>query len=217
MRRAILLDVFGTLVEDDESATVARDVAALAGVPAAEIERFWTARLWAMADAAHGPGFRTLAELNAAGLAETAEHFGVRVDARDWGLGEPPLFPDALPFLAAVGVPVCLVSDADREPLNAVLELHGIRVEHVVTSEDARAYKPRPEPFEMALELLGRSADEVLHVGDSPAADLVGAAALGIETVFVNRRGRALNGSIRPTHTVSALTDLLPLPHFLSS
>jgi HAD superfamily hydrolase (TIGR01493 family) len=216
---AVLLDVFGTLVRDDGAglAAVAEEVAARAGAAPAEVERDWETRLWRMADSAYGPGFRTLAELNAESLAETADHFGVRVDARELCDAavdrQPPLFPDALPFLAAVGVPVCLVSDADRDHLHAVLELHGITVEHVVTSEDARAYKPRPEPFRLALGLVGRSAAEVVHVGDSPAADLAGAAALNIAAAFVNRGGHPVPASARPAHTAATLTDL----SFLSS
>src|SRR5689334_19216097 len=149
--KAILLDVFGTLVRDDGAgeARIAAEVAGLAGVPAADVAVEWERRLWAMADVAYGENFLSLADLNAASLAATASHFGVQVDAVDLCRGAvdpaPALFPDALPFLASVRVPVCLVSDADTAHLDAVLRLHDIRVEHVVTSEDARAYKPRPE------------------------------------------------------------------------
>ncbi|WP_250037668.1 HAD family hydrolase [Paractinoplanes maris] len=214
MVRAILLDVFGTLVQDDGAgaAAIAADVAARAGVVPAEVVRDWEARLWAMADTAHGDGFRTLADLNAASLAETADFFGVRVDARELCRAAvdpaPPLFPDAAPFLASLDVPVCLVSDADSEHLGAILARHGVAVEQVVTSEDARAYKPRPEPFRMALRRLGLSPADVVHIGDSPVSDLAGAAALGIPAIFVNRDGRDLPPGLKPLRTVSSLSFL---------
>lgn len=94
-----------------------------------------------------------------------------------------------LSFLAAVDLPVWLVSDADRDRLDAVLGQYGIEVAGVVTSQDARAYKPRREPFEMALRQLRVGPSDVVHVGDSPACDVVGASELGIATAFVSRDG----------------------------
>jgi 2-haloacid dehalogenase/putative hydrolase of the HAD superfamily len=211
--------VYGTLVHDDDAwvADVASLVADLAAVDPAVVAREWSARIWAMADAAHGDGFRCLADLNVGSLAETTAHFGVRVDAaqvcrrqmelRRW----PPLFSDSLPFLAAVDVPVCLVSDADRDHLQAVLDHHDITVDGVVTSEDARAYKPRSEPFQLALQRLDLAATDVVHVGDSPASDIAGASKLGIDTAFISRDGRGLPPHLAATHTIDTLTALLPI------
>jgi 2-haloacid dehalogenase/putative hydrolase of the HAD superfamily len=215
----VLLDVYGTLVHDDDTwvAEIAALVAGLAGVDPDLVAGEWSARIWAMADAAQGDRFRRLADLNASSLAETAAFFGVRVDAdqvcqqqmESWSTS--PLFADSLPFLAAVDVPVCLVSDADRDRLLALLEHHGITVDAVVTSEDARAYKPRSEPFRLALRHLGLAVTDVVHVGDSPVSDLGGAGRLGIDTAFVSRDGRGLPAHVAATHTIDTLTALLPL------
>ncbi|AGZ42594.1 HAD family hydrolase [Actinoplanes friuliensis] len=80
-----------------------------------------------------------------------------------------------------------------------------------VYSEDARAYKPRPEPFLLALAQLGLTTADVVHVGDSPAADITGASALGIDTAFVRRGSRRLPEGLTATHTIGTLTELLPL------
>ncbi|MGX6603492.1 HAD family hydrolase [Micromonosporaceae bacterium Da 78-11] len=215
--RAILLDLYGTLVRDDEDdreAEIAAEVARLAGVAADAVAQQWSTRIWAMADDAHGPGFRSLADLTLDSLAATATHFGVRVDPRrfyrePWSL--PPLFADSRPFLDAVDVPVCLVSDADRDEFDRVLAGHGIVVAGAVTSEDARAYKPRPEPFRLALDHLGLTPADVLHIGDSPASDIAGATALGIHTAYLSRGGRCLPAHLTATYTVDSLTALLPL------
>jgi len=106
---------------------------------------------------------------------------------------------------------VCLVSDADRDDLAAVLTRHGIVVEAVVTSQDARAYKPRPEPFRLALARLGLGAGDVLHVGDSPGSDVAGAQALGIDTALVERAGSRPPAGVEPRYRVASLTALLPL------
>jgi 2-haloacid dehalogenase/putative hydrolase of the HAD superfamily len=216
--RAVLLDVYGTLVADDDTwgSEVASMVAGLAGVAPAAVAREWSARIWAMADTAHGESFRCLAELNASSLAETAAHFGVHVDAHQLyrrqldNCRPPPLFADSLAFLAGVNMPVCLVCDADRDLLQAVLDHHRITVDGVVTSQDARAYKPRSEPFRLALQHLGLATTDVVHVGDSPASDIAGARKLGIDTAFISRDGRTLPPHLTATHTIDTLTALLP-------
>lgn len=218
MYRGVLLDLYGTLVHDDEDLVppICADVAERAAVGPAAVEREWFRRLYQEADLAHGEAFRTLADLNLSSLEATAGHFGQRVDARTlcreqmafWR--RPPLFADSLPFLREVGIPVCLVCDADRDDVSAVVARHGIAFEAIATSQDARAYKPRPEPFRLALARLGLDARDVLHVGDSPASDVVGAQALGIDTALVVRgRHRQLSGTA-PTYVVPSLTALLP-------
>lgn len=209
MYRGVLLDLYGTLVGDDDAGVCAR-VAAAAGVPAAEVAAEWDRRIDALAAPAHGAGFRTLADLNAASLAATAAHFGAPVDvsalvAALRSQPHPP-YADARPFLEQVGVPVCLVSDADRADVQAVLQRHRLPVDAVVTSEDVRAYKPRPEPFRAGLAALGLSAGEVVHVGNSPAYDVAGAAALGIDTGFVDRSGTSPGVG---TYRAATLTGLL--------
>lgn len=57
----------------------------------------------------------------------------------------------------------------------------------VFTSEDARAYKPRREIFEMALATTGLKVNEVIHIGDSLSSDVMGAGSLGIKAVWLNR------------------------------
>ncbi|PPK98315.1 2-haloacid dehalogenase/putative hydrolase of the HAD superfamily [Kineococcus xinjiangensis] len=218
MYRAVLLDVYGTLVRDDDDllTEVCVRVARVAGgVDSVLVEREWYDRICRAADESYGAGFRSLNDLNVSSLAETAAHFGARVDAEVlcaeqmafWS--RPPLFADAPPFLAALQVPVCLVSDVDRTDLDALLALHGITVDALVSSQDARAYKPRPEPFRLALAQLGLDAAEVVHVGDSPSSDVAGAAALGIDTAWINRVGRPLPPRLDPTYVAASLAELL--------
>lgn len=200
MLRAVLVDLFGTLVADDGEAVAA----ACARVPGADPDRLraaWDQRLWDLAEPVHGDSFRRLDDLTAQALIDVLVAGG-RTPDEAAGIAGPlcaglrerwrtaPLFPDARRFLDAVfglGLRVCLVSDADRDDVDALLALHGLALDAVVTSEDARAYKPRPEPFELALATLGCTADEVVHVGDSAACDVAGARALGIVTVHLRR------------------------------
>ncbi|MDF1643883.1 MAG: HAD-IA family hydrolase [Pseudomonadales bacterium] len=55
-----------------------------------------------------------------------------------------------------------------------------------LNAETVGVGKPHPAMFEQALERLELSADQVVHVGDNPDDDVVGAQQLGIHTVWVN-------------------------------
>jgi len=59
-------------------------------------------------------------------------------------------------------------------------------VDELVVSEEARVSKPDPRIFQIALERLGRRASEVVMVGDSWAADVIGARAAGIRAIWFN-------------------------------
>jgi putative hydrolase of the HAD superfamily len=58
----------------------------------------------------------------------------------------------------------------------------------IAISEEIGFRKPRSEIFEVTLERLGVGADEALHVGDNLHADVQGAAAAGIASVWITRR-----------------------------
>lgn len=84
------------------------------------------------------------------------------------------------------GIRLAVLSDAPA--LQAWLRLHHLALHHifefVVTFDDTKARKPSPVGFKRVLELLEMGPHEVLMVGDWPERDMVGAAGLGIPTVF---------------------------------
>jgi HAD superfamily hydrolase (TIGR01549 family) len=86
-----------------------------------------------------------------------------------------------------IGIVTNNQADEQRE------KLRHCRVEHLidflVTSEEAGAAKPAPAIFEAALAQAGCSPQEAVMVGDSWQADVVGASAVGIRAVWLNRRG----------------------------
>ena len=81
----------------------------------------------------------------------------------------------------------------------------------MVTSEDARSYKPRPEPFDHALDLLDVRRDAVLHAGDSLSSDVAGANRAGILMAWVNRSARPRPAEVLRAEVASLaeLADLL--------
>lgn len=100
----------------------------------------------------------------------------------------------------------------------ALAILGGARlIEHfdaLAVSEAVGIRKPRPEIFEHALEQLGTTAAETVHVGDNLEADVGGASAVGMRTVWIDRRVRdktlaleAYDGPA-PTWIVSDLSEI---------
>ncbi|GAB5415010.1 MAG: hypothetical protein Cons2KO_26130 [Congregibacter sp.] len=55
----------------------------------------------------------------------------------------------------------------------------------IIVSEAVAYTKPDPQIFEIALKALNVKATETVFVGDNPIADIDGAAACGMRTVFV--------------------------------
>lgn len=65
--------------------------------------------------------------------------------------------------------------------------------------------------FEAALAKLGLGKEDVLHVGDSVSADVVGAKRHGIKVMWINRKKRTVDGSTQPDYISDDLTGLLDL------
>ena len=66
----------------------------------------------------------------------------------------------------------------------------------VVTAQQAGSYKPDPRNFEVAFERIGLPRERILHVAQSLFHDHVPARALGLSTVWIDRRhGRPGSGA----------------------
>ena len=148
-------------------------------------------------------------------MQQALDHFSIPLDARllsqsicDYR-AHPVLFPESRSVLAKCRVPVCLVSNIDNSEIQSALRHLNLFFDYVVTSEDCRSYKPRPEIFERALALLKLKAGEVLQVGDSYQGDIAGAGSIGIRTLWINRRKRQLpDEGLQPDFTAADLTGL---------
>ncbi len=82
---------------------------------------------------------------------------------------------------------------------NADLERCGIGdlFDGHVTAIAAGAAKPDARIFAQLERMAGVSAAEVLHVGDDPLADVVGATRAGMQAVWLNRDARPLADAVR--------------------
>jgi 2-haloalkanoic acid dehalogenase type II len=107
---------------------------------------------------------------------------------------------------------VALLSNADDDFLLPCLERNGIAFETVVSSESARVYKPHEAIFHGLAAELGLKPAEIMYVGDSHFADVLGAKHAGLRVAWLNREGHALpEGVPRPDLELRSLSDLADL------
>ena len=99
---------------------------------------------------------------------------------------EVALFDDVTPALRALGSRYRLATLSNG---NADLARIGLapHFEICLTARDVGAAKPDPRAFAALLKRLRVSADQVAYIGDDPHADVAGARAAGLRSVWVNR------------------------------
>ncbi len=139
----------------------------------------------------------------------TVDELSLLVDAWD----TLPPWPDAAEVLTQVRRrPLILgtLSNGDGEMLRALVRNLPVTFDRVISTEGGK-FKPHPSVYAKALEVLGVSRDELLHVAGS-ATDAAGATAFGIRTVWVNRAGDAVaDPRLAPAHDLPDLSGVPPL------
>jgi HAD superfamily hydrolase (TIGR01549 family) len=79
-----------------------------------------------------------------------------------------------------------------------------------VTAIAAGAAKPDARIFARLADLAGVEPAQVLHIGDDPLADVVGATQAGMQAVWLNRDGREWPKSFAPpARTISSLAEII--------
>lgn len=215
----LFLDFYGTLVTGDREAVEATCTRVVDDfdlpLAAADLAVAWGHRFFEAIERCNGDDFLTLFDCECVTLAETLLPWRSDIDPEPYARmlkaywADPPAAPHAKETLDALDLPVCIVSNADTDDVLRAVAHRGFRVDAVVTSEDARSYKPHDGIFRMALERMNVPPDRVLHAGDSLHSDVGGAGPLGLGTCWVCYESRILDvGQGLPNHKISSLKDL---------
>ena len=116
-----------------------------------------------------------------------------------------PVFSDAAEALEALRqrYKLSIISNVDDGLFAGSAQVLGVEFDAVITSQQARRYKPDLRGFELAEERMGVDRDKWLHVGESLYHDIGPANRLGIDSVWVKRPDRG--GGTRPTDAVPSL------------
>jgi len=79
-----------------------------------------------------------------------------------------------------------------------------------ITASAAGAAKPDARIFARLLDVAGVEPHQVLHIGDDPLTDVVGATRAGMQAVWLNRDARPWPKSFaRPPRTITTLAEIM--------
>ena len=196
MIKAFFLDFYGTVVYEDGE--IVKKISQLiyetgkADSPS-EIDSFWWNDFQDLFSNSHGNNFQTQRELEKKSIKHTLEKFASNENVeklsnymfQHWV--KPPIFEESKEFFEISPLPIYIVSNIDTKDVLKAIDFHQLSPSGIFTSDDAKAYKPRKEIFELALKSTGLHADEVIHIGDSLSSDVKGASSVGIKAIWLNR------------------------------
>lgn len=126
-----------------------------------------------------------------------------------------PEVPETLGKLKQQGLGTAILSNGSFEMLEAGVRNSGLEklLDGVFSVDTIRIFKPDPQVYQMAVDQLGATPEEILFFS-SNAWDVSGAATFGFQTVWVNRFGQAperLPGvPILEIQTLDAVLEQLP-------
>ena len=115
---------------------------------------------------------------------------------REW-----PAFPDSSAALQALHskYQLAILSNIDDDLFAFSQQRLQVKFDFIITAQQARSYKPSLNNFQTAFQRIGVPPARILHVAQSLFHDHVPAKALGMSTVWVNRRhGLAGSGATSP-------------------
>jgi len=106
-------------------------------------------------------------------------------------------FPDVVPALErlrAAGYTLAILSNGDRDMLEAAGPHIGFAFDHVISVQEAGYFKPHWKTYAKAEEIIGEERASILFVANH-AFDCIGAKAYGFRAAFIDRRKRPFGDS----------------------
>jgi 2-haloacid dehalogenase len=147
-------------------------------------------------------------------MTEVARRLGVADPesvARSLPSWEPfPEVREALEQARSRGWKLALLSNSDRDFIEASSERIGVPFELAIVASEIGSYKPARAHWDRFFAETGAATDHHVHVAQSHYHDIVPAHALGLTTIWINRYGERAEPA--PTRE---LPDLAPLPDAL--
>ena len=191
---ALTFDCYGTLV--DWEAGIARglgEMLASQGITA-DMEELLE-RFAGHETALEAGPYRRYREILAEAGRRIGRDYGVEpsddaVEAFGASVGEWPAFPDSAAALARLAERFRLgvITNCDDDLFAQTNRRLGVTFDWIVTAEQAGSYKPDPRNFELAFERIDVPRERIVHVAQSLYHDHVPAKALGMTTVWIDRR-----------------------------
>jgi 2-haloacid dehalogenase len=139
---------------------------------------------------------------------DAGEHDALARSMPDW---QPfPEVPVALEDARARGWKLAILSNTDRDYIDASLERIGVPFELSIVASEIGSYKPAPKHWESFEGKTGVSRTAHVHVGASLYHDIAPATELGLRTVWINRLGEEADPEPNVAlHSLTGLGDAL--------
>jgi 2-haloacid dehalogenase len=142
--------------------------------------------------------------------ASTAAHDALAESLSSW----PPFeeVPAALRVLRDRGWRLAILSNTDRDYIDASMARIGVPFDLAIVASEIRSYKPAPRHWEAFFERTHADRARHVHVAASLFHDVAPAASLGLRCVWINRLGERSD-----LPRAAELTDLGGLPEVLET
>lgn len=191
---ALTFDTYGTLIDWERGILDAlQPVLSRDDVDAGDEDLL---ALYAKHEAAVEAGvYRTYREVLAASVRGLCADLGV--DPADeavadfaGSVGAWPAFPDSAAALRRLSrrFRLGVLTNCDDDLFARSNRRLGVTFDWVVTAQQARGYKPRPENFELLFRTVDVPRERILHVAQSLYHDHMPAKSLGMTTAWIDRR-----------------------------
>src|SRR6185436_18106142 len=150
-------------------------------------------------------------------LTDAMGRLGATADQASWladSLPEWPAFVEvraALEAARAAGWRLAILSNTDRDYLDASIRQIGVPIDVTVVASEIGSYKPAPRHWEEFFARTGAERARHVHVAASLFHDIAPAAALGLGAIWINRLGET-----SPLPRLRELPDLSGLPAALA-
>ena len=198
----LTFDCYGTLI-DWEAGIAAGVRMQLGDAVAAVSDEDIVAAFAAVEHEAEVP-YKSYREVLALSLRGIGERLGVPVsDARATGFGSSvgqwPAFPDSAEALRRLQerFKLAVITNCDDDLFGQSERRLGVAFDYVVTAQQAGSYKPDQANFLLAFERIDEPRERILHVAQSLFHDHVPAKALGMTSVWIDRRQGRGGGASR--------------------
>jgi len=119
--------------------------------------------------------------------APAAEEDALARSLPDWA--PFPEVPAALEEARSGGWRLAVLSNTDRDLLDASLAQIGVEFDLTIVASEIDSYKPSPDHWEEFFARSGADRERHVHVGASLFHDIAPASALGLRTIWINRLG----------------------------
>jgi 2-haloacid dehalogenase len=219
MRQVVTFDAYGTLIDFQLGPTTLKVIADRLDLDGLNVDEFLddfrVMRFQAVLEA-----YRPYHEVLHSSLEMAMRLHGLEYRTSDGDalveavptFGPFPEVPAALSALKS-RYEIAIISNSDDDLIKQNVANIGVDFDHVISAEQARAYKPSRQTFEYAYEAMDIDPAQVIHTAQGWEYDLIPTRDLGLaRRVWINRYGRRGSTDYQP---YDELRDLSGLPALL--